>query len=188
MNKSLTVKLKLEYLPRIIPRDGGTFACFYCKVMLTVATCIYDHLNDKRWDNRIENLVLACQSCNNKKPHDYDMQIKAREKLKANEDQSSSNLLSERKLEGEQPMTEIDISTANRQIARRWLTERIAIDGSVLYENALNSITFLCTEATGHGSQQAVRGYLNALTSPAAPFMIVKNDAGKRTIVRRKGN
>jgi len=188
LNKSLTQKQKLEDFPLLIQRDGSKFECFYCKTKLTVDTCIYDHLNDKRWDNRLENLVLACQSCNNKKPGDYDMQINASAKLKANENQSSSNLLSERKLEGEKPMTEIDISTANRQIARRWLTERIAIDSSVLYEDALNSITYLCIEATGHGSQQAVRGYLNALTSPAAPFMIVKNDSGKRTIVRRNQN
>ena len=187
MNKSLTKKQKLEYFPFIIERDDA-FVCFYCNKKLTVSTCIYDHLNDKQWDNRLENLVFACQSCNNKKPKDSDIQIKATEKLRASENQHSSNLLSERKLEEERPMTEIDISTANRQISRRWLTERITTDGSVLYEEALNSITFLCTEATGHGSQQAVRGYLNALTSLAAPFMIVKNDAKKRTIARRSGN
>ena len=82
VTKNLSYHKKLEDLPILIQRDGG-FICWYCKKELK-DQYIYEHLNNNRQDNRIENLVLACQSCNIKKISDFDMQIQAKDKLKEN--------------------------------------------------------------------------------------------------------
>jgi len=65
--KNLSIGLKKEYLPILLKRDNG-FTCFYCGCELKIDSFVYDHLNNNRSDNRLENIVLACVSCNNKKP------------------------------------------------------------------------------------------------------------------------
>ncbi|CUR51804.1 Putative HNH endonuclease [Nitrosotalea devaniterrae] len=188
MSKHLSEKQKMEYLPLLIKRDGG-FKCFYCNYPLGYYSFIYEHLNDNRNDNRLENIVLACGSCNNKKPDNYDMKIKANEKLKKNED---SNFVRERNyVEDKTPndaSTEIKINQSNFQITEQYVTERVATDGSIEYREALDSCVYLCKSRTGHGSQQSVRNYLATLTCAVAPFQIIKDENSTKLIVKRTTN
>lgn len=103
----------MELLPYLIERDGG-LCCFYCKTKLEINRIVYEHLNGNRSDNRPENTVLSCQSCNIKKITSPELQIIAKEKLRLNED---GNFLRERNfVESSDPKntsTEIDINISN---------------------------------------------------------------------------
>ena len=92
MTHNLTDRQKAEWLDIVIERDEG-YSCWYCKKPFSlsqnnfaeysgrISPHLFDHLNNNRQDNRIDNVVLCCESCNNKKPHDSDMQILATDKL-----------------------------------------------------------------------------------------------------------
>jgi len=179
--------MKMELLPFLIERDGGC-CCFYCREKLSITEVIYEHLNGKRFDNRPENIVISCQSCNVKKITNPDLQIEAKEKLKQNED---GNFLSERNfVEDAGPQNasnEININVSNYDITRKYITEVIQTDGSILKSDALNSCVYLCKEKTGHGSQQSVRNYIDTLTSPVGPFMKIRDENNKNLIVKRCG-
>ena len=82
--------------------------------------------------------------------------------------------------------SEIQINVSNFEITRVWLIKYVDIHGFVLFNEALDSISYECIEKTGHGSQQSVRNYINSLTSLAAPFELIKKDDKK--IIRRKQN
>jgi len=185
--KHLTMKLKQEYFPLILERDGG-FKCFYCKMPLKLSKFVYDHLNDNRSDNRVENVVFACYSCNNKKPVDGNMYDNAQEKLRQNEDlgfMREKIFLSDT---NSVPSTEIEINTSNYDITEQYLGEIIQTDGKILYSDALNSCVYLCKKKIGHGSQQSVRNYIATLSSAVGPFMLIKDENGKKIIVKRFGN
>ncbi len=186
MSKNLTPKFRAMFLKIIILRDG-LFGCFYChKEFLSLRDYVFEHLNNNRADNRVDNLVLACSTCNNKKPHDFDMQINATEKLHLNE---ISNYMREIPVDGKQKkeeLSEIQISFRNYEIAKLWLIQEIDSKEHIIFTVALNAISYECREQTGHGSPQSVRGYINTLTSIAAPFEIVKNEDGKKIIRRKK--
>lgn len=185
MSKHLTPKQKADYLDLIIARDAE-FACWYCKKeFLSLSDYLYDHLNNNRQDNRIDNLVLACRTCNNKKPHVIEMCVLALDKLSENE---ISNYMREKNLSktAKKEDTEIQISVENYTLAKLWLIKEIDSRGYVLFSEALDCISYECREKTGHGSQQSVRQYINTLTSKVAPFEIVKNDKGKKIIRRSK--
>ncbi|MGI0027133.1 MAG: HNH endonuclease, partial [Nitrosopumilaceae archaeon] len=92
MIKQLSATKKVEYLPTLFNKQRGK--CLYCKEPFEdFRDAIFDHLNNNRQDNRLENLCLAHQRCNVKKATYLDYQIIANECLKKNEDQ----VLSERK-------------------------------------------------------------------------------------------
>ena len=183
MNKNLSDGLKKKYFPILIERDGG-FSCFYCDIILNYSSFIYEHLNNDRSDNRIENIVLGCQSCNNKKPSDKTMQEKAIQKLKQNEE---SNFMRERKYEdlGE-VSAEIEMNTKNFDIVEEYIIHEVDLRGVLDYTTALNSCTYICKQKTGHGSQQSVRNYISSLTSEEAPFVVVRDENKKKVIVRRQ--
>ena len=42
----------------------AVLSCFWCARALTWKTCVIDHLNERKQDNRVENLVVACNRCN----------------------------------------------------------------------------------------------------------------------------
>jgi len=185
LSKHLTPKQKADYLDLIIARDSE-FACWYCKKeFLSLSDYLYDHLNNNRQDNRIDNLVLACRTCNNKKPHVIEMCVLALDKLSENE---ISNYMREKNLSktAKKEDTEIQISVENYTLAKLWLIKEIDSREYVLFSEALDCISYECREKTGHGSQQSVRQYINTLTSKVAPFEIVKNDKGKKIIRRSK--
>lgn len=182
--KSLTKALKEQYLPLIIARDSG-FKCFYCKQELSINRLVFDHLNNNRKDNRMENLVLAHQKCNIKKISSTDYQIMALEKLKINEEDFS---VCERKnLKNDFDSTsEIGINVGTYEIVETYLNNEITTHGHVLFVDALYSIVYICKERTGHGSEPAVRRHLNTLTASVAPFEIKRNDANEKIVVKRQ--
>jgi len=187
MAKSLTIRLKQKYLPILLARDGGS-KCFYCDGIIGLRNKIFEHLNNNRNDNRIENTVLACQPCNNKKRYSRLMQIKGLKKLNENE---KSNFMRERNLEDEinshEASTEIEINVSNFDITEQYISDIVNCDGYIGYSDALNSCVALCKEKTGHGSQQSVRNYLAALTSTLGCFEITRDENRKKIILRRKG-
>ena len=185
----LTKRMQEFYLPKLLVRDEGFF-CFYDGSDLSKTEFVYEHLDDNRSNNDINNIVLACRKCNNKKPFSPEMKAKARKKKKENE---QSNLLRARereRVEVESPSfkIEFDTSQANFAIAEQFLSETLAVEGEIEFKTALDSIVMLCRKQTGTGSQTAVRRYLDALTSSVGPFMIVQNEDKKRVIVKREGN
>ena len=185
MTKNITSKQKHDWLPRLIAFYGGFF-CFYCKIKLDIHSVIYDHLDNNRRHNVIENISLCCQSCNNKKHHNAEMQVRAMDQLKINE---NSNFEREREIVGEEReiATEIEIGDANFEIVEQYISERVNTDGFVEFSDALNSGAYVCRKKTNHGSKQSVRNYIDLLTSLVGPFQITKNDEKKKIIVRRAG-
>ncbi len=186
--KHLRQKKKLEILPFLIERDGGFF-CFYCMKPLSIETQVYEHLNSNPQDNRPENLVLSCQSCNVKKEKDFDLRILADEKLRENESKlfiQKNKFLEEHNTQ--QASTEIAIGQSNYPITEQYLDEKLAVEGFLEYTKALHSCAFACKKKTGYGSLQCVRNYIDMLTCDEGPFMISKNEQGKKIIVKRRGN
>ena len=187
LNKRLSNKLKTKYLPILLERDGG-FHCWYCKNPLDKTNnWIFEHLDNDTCNNSLENMVLSCQSCNNKKPHDSDLQILAQEKKEQNE--KSNFMWGREKEEANAPTlsVEMDANHRNFDISHQFLSEIVETDGSIEYKDALDSITMRCKKVTGFGSQVSIRRHLDALTSREGNFMIAKNDEKKRIIVKRQG-
>lgn len=182
--RHLTQKQKADWLDIITMRDGK-FACFYCnRDFLSLSDYVYDHLNNIRTDNRVDNVVLCCVTCNNKKPHNIEMQLVAMDKLHQNE---ISNYMRENTSirANRKQSNEIQINVSNFEITKLWLIKYVDLHGFVPFDEALNSISYECREKTGHGSQQSIRNYINTLTSLAAPFELVK-EQGKKIIRRKK--
>ena len=188
MAKHLSQKKKLEILPFLIERDDG-FLCFYCKKPLSIETQVYEHLNSNPQDNRIENIVLSCQSCNVKKEKDFDLRILAGEKLRENESKHFVQKNTFHEVQNTQEVsTEIAINQSNFEITKQYLFEKLAVEDSVEYTKTINSCAYNCKEKTRYGSQQSVRNYIDILTCEEAPLMISKNDEKKKIIVKRRGN
>jgi len=184
----LTKRIQEFYLPKLLVRDEGFF-CFYDGNDLSKTEFVYEHLDDNRSNNDINNIVLACRKCNNKKPFSPEMKAKARKKKKENE---QSNLLraSERaRVEVSSPSfkPELDISQANFETTNQFLSETLSVDQEIEFRVALDSAVMLCRKQTGSGSQTAVKRYLDALTSSEGPFMVVQDDQKKKVITWRDG-
>ncbi len=188
MNKTLSAKLKTKYLPIIIKRDCGR-KCFYCGIDLTYKEHIFEHLDDDRIHNDVPNLVLSCRSCNNRKPLDPGMRLKAIHKLHLNKKwhlTGVSECISERaEVSAPTLSSVIDINQQNFPIVHQYLSEVIQTDGFFEYKEAIPSCAMLCRNKTGTGSQTAVRKYIGELTSRTGPFKIVTNDDKTRIIVKR---
>ena len=188
MAKHLSQKKKLEILPFLIERDGGYF-CFYCEKPLSIETQVYEHLNSKPQDNRPENLVLACQSCNVKKANDFDLMILGEEKLRENELKHFVQKNQFHEVQNtREASTEIDINQSNFEITEQYIRERLVAEESLEYTKTINNCACICRNKTGYGSQQSVRNYIDILTCEEGPFMISRNDEGKKIIVKRCGN
>lgn len=182
----VTSRRKVIYFPILIRRDGG-FKCFYCRKDLSKIFWIYEHLNNNHNDSRIENIVLACQSCNVKKKNDYDMQIMAIEKYRLNQQMNLSCERESAETDGPTQSVEIDISQTNLELVRKYLQEIITTDGSIEVKDAVNSASMHCVNKTNHGSSVAVRRYIDMLCSREGPFMYSKNEDGKRILTNKSG-
>ena len=188
MARNLSFGQKMKYLSLITERDGG-FKCLYCGKPLTYKTAIFEHLNDDRKDNRLDNIALAHQSCNIKKKTDGNFSDIAILKREENEkgifvgEKNLQSIISP--FQAQEISKEISINKVNFDTTEKFIAERIANDGFILYSDALNSSVYLCKKNSGHGSHQSVRNYISSLTSPVAPFEIIKNDDGKKIIVKK---
>ena len=179
----LSAQRRLEALQKLIHRDAGFF-CFYCKKELSLESYVLDHLNCNPNDNRIENKVIACQSCNIKKAFDSELREQAIQKLRENEARTQQNNRIEDQTNAEHD-TEISINEKNYPIVEKYISETITADGFIEYSKALNSCAYVCKKKTGHGAQQTIRNYIDMLTSDEGPFMVVRDENGKKIIVRR---
>jgi hypothetical protein len=164
----------MKYFPLLLQRDGG-FLCFFCALFLKFGSFVYEHLDNDRSHNEIENIVLACQSCNNKKPHDSLMQEKAIEKLQQNKENNFMREKNSAVDENKEVSAEIEINVTNSEITEQYIAESIKTNGFIEYADALNSSVFVCKTKTGHGSQQSIRNYIAYLTSTVGPFQITRN-------------
>jgi len=181
MTKNLSHKKKFLFSKWAKQRDGEI--CIYCIKPLG-SKYVLEHLNDNRDDNRLENYVNAHQACNISKSFNIDYQIIAKEKLQQNE----NALFLPKEDDEPEASTEIKISQNNFDITEQYITEKIAIDQSISWHDALYGSVYQCKRKTGYGSTQCARNYLFVLTSPEASFMRTKNEQGKSIISRRKGN
>jgi len=184
---TLTVSKKQKYFPQIIERDGG-FKCFYCRQALSMKTVSFDHLDDNRTHNNIENLVLCHQKCNIKKITSIDFQIMAKDKIRHNEEEFSVRVKNHHKNTHHDYTSEIGINIGTYDIVEKYLKDETEIDGHASFNDALYSIVYLCKQKIGHGSEPAVRRHLNTLTSSVAPYQIIRNDSNEKIIVRRPEN
>jgi len=187
MYNYLRPKQKQGYLPRLIELQGG-FRCFYCHEELGTddRVWIYEHLDDDRQHNDIENIRIAHQSCNVAKQNNIEYRLMAQKELEI----VSEKCLRERKCEDKEGKegysSEIAIHIQGTNYSKQFITEHITTDGDIDYTDALWAIVNDLNEKYGHGSEQAVRRYLNALCSITGKFMIIRNDKGRRVIVRRE--
>jgi hypothetical protein len=183
MTKSLTPAQRKKFFPELCERDNG-LNCWYCKCKLDLNRVVFDHLNENQQDNRIDNLVLACQSCNVSRFTDGELHERGLEKLEENE----KTMFVREKIDSPEPIIskEIDINQKNTRITETFVSSLIDETGSVLYSEVLDACVFLCQKHSGHGSHQSVRNYLASLTSIVGPFKETRNEQNKRTIVKRK--
>ena len=184
-SRMLTSTLKQKYLPEIISRDN--FRCFYCKSELQGNNYVFEHLNNNRTDNRIENIVLSHQSCNVKKSENIEYRMMAEEKLKQNEEMYLSERNFTDSLTDHHSSSEIGINIKTYDITQQYLLEHITTDGYILFEDALWSIVYLSKEKTDYGSHQAVRSHIKTLTSPVGPYEMKRNENNKKIIVKKEG-
>jgi len=183
MTKSfLTESKKKAWLPRLIEDQGG-FICYQCDDTLKPGHYVFEHLNDRRDDTRYENTGLGCVSCNNKKPYELDMQLKAQELLAKKEEAGLKYL--EDETAHEQTSSEININKALYSFTKQYITEKIVTDVNVSFDDAVSELPYLTQERFGHGSEQSVRRYLKQLTCKASEWQVVKDDKNKKIICKR---
>jgi len=185
MNIQLSGRQKHDYLPDIISNDG--FVCLYDGESLVGRKWIYEHLDDNPTNNVRENIAIACQSCNNKKPHNSTMkQIALRKKEKNEKNNYTRAGASEVSPPSLKP--EIDISQTNFELTFQYLSEIISSDNFIEFKSAVDCCVMSCKKNTGTGSHTAIRRYVDALVSKEGPFMVTQNDKKEKMIVRRNGN
>ncbi len=198
----LTEKQKRNWLPRLKVEYGDK--CFYCKEPFNHKThkhnglrnphfMVFDHLNNKEYDNRIENIVLCHNLCNQRKKNNADWQIIAKDQLKENE---SGVFVREREKQtkNEKPdygeiadhqNIEIESNARFFYITRDYLNEELKNKDKIALSETLDSIAMMCMTELGHGSQTTIRKHVGMLTSKKGSFELV-TIAGTKWIV--KGN
>jgi len=182
----LTYKFKKQYEPIILERDG--YKCFYCHADFnTYLPAELDHLNSKDEDNRVENLVFCCHTCNNKKKFNPEMQVIAQDKMIENE----KAVLVRAGMNAdtgttEQLTTAQAINKTNRRLTEQWIIEHCITEPEIILRDAVNAIVNLCQQNNGTGSQSAVYRYIEELSNPYnGKFTLCSNKQGK-TIIRRR--
>ena len=183
MSKLLTQKEKIRVKDLHIIEDGTK--CVYCTEELDLETCVIAHLDDNTKNNNDWNHGLAHQKCNIEAIENIDYHLKAQERIRQNHSKIYAPRVEDK---NEHVSTEVDINVSNREITKQKLFEW-TIDGQKTeHKDTLDSITYLCQEMTGHGSQKCVREYINAMCSSTGPFMIVKDENKRKMIQRRTEN
>jgi len=183
LGKYLSTKDKIRIKELHIKEDGTL--CVYDETELDLDTCVIAHLDGNTTHNEDWNHGLAHQSCNIDAIENIDYQLKAKDRIRLNHSKIYAPRIEEK---NENVSTEVDINVTNRRLTKQKLFEWTINGQKIEHSKALNSITYLCTELTGHGSQKCVRDYISALCSDEGPFMIVKDENGKKMIQRRTGN
>ena len=187
MARKLTATQKRQLLTYLVERDG--YHCFYCKKgFKSVRDPIREHLNDDETDDREDNLVLAHQSCNILKYTQKDKKYfnMAELKLEDNEKHLYVRESFLKKNSKDEASTEITISKKCFDITEKYVTDNVLANGWVVYKETMDSIVYLCRKKIGYGSEQQIRSHILTLTSPVAPFEIIKDPKTKKKIIKKR--
>jgi len=178
-------------IDKIIHKRGDKFECFYNGCQFSpVNPAEYEHLNSNDTDNRPENIVYSCKVCNNRKKFNFDMQIKAQEKLLVNE---KAVLTRERTLEDSDTKNDLtsqqEISKTNVNITKRFLHEHTMNGESFVLRDGVNAIVNICQDNNCTGSQAAVYRYIEFETNTFnGKYTVCQNEDGKNILRRRTEN
>lgn len=188
LTKHLTDRQKAESLDILIKRDEG-YCCWYCKKPFSLSQSIkaphlFDHLNNNRTDNRIDNVVLCCESCNRRKVDDFDMEFLAKDKLHDNEKRDYMREKFENKTRNRED-SEVRISKTNYQICYLYVIKKVDQFGQIDFKKTVQTVVWRCRQNNNTGSEQSVYKYLAIMCNEEAPYEIVKID-GKKVIRKRK--
>ena len=187
MARKLTAAQKRQLLTYLVERDG--YHCFYCKKgFKSVRDPIIEHLNDDETDDREDNLVLAHQSCNILKYTQKDKKYfnMAELKLEDNEKHLYVRESFLKKNSKDEASTEITISKKCFDITEKYVTDNVLANSWVVYKETMDSIVYLCRKKIGYGSEQQIRSHILTLTSPVAPFEIIKDPKTKKKIIKKR--
>ena len=187
MARKLTATQKRQLLTYLVERDG--YHCFYCKKgFKSVRDPIIEHLNDDKTDDREDNVVLAHQSCNILKYTQKDKKYfnMAELKLEDNEKHLYVRESFLKKNSKDEASTEITISKKCFDITEKYVTDNVLANGWVVYKETMHSIVYLCKKKIGYGSEQQIRSHILTLTSPVAPFEIIKDPKTKKKIIKKR--
>lgn len=197
----LTQKQKRTWLPLLeLFYFGGAHLCFYCanpiREDIKGMGREFDHLNNKEYDNRVENVVPCHAMCNDRKKWDMDYIMIAKEQLKLNEKNGVIKQMGEREKnttthnqEQEEKNTrkeneEIYSNSEFTKITTEYLAENLSIVDRIPYKSSIDSITLKCFNEVGHGSQNTIRRVVDMLASTPGKYEVVR-DGGKRWIQKR---
>ena len=187
MARKLTAAQKRQLLTYLVERDG--YHCFYCKKgFKSVRDPIIEHLNDDETDDREDNVVLAHQSCNILKYTQKDKKYfnMAELKLEDNEKHLYVRESFLKKNSKDEASTEITISKKCFDITEKYVTDNVLANSWVVYKETMHSIVYLCKKKIGYGSEQQIRSHILTLTSPVAPFEIIKDPKTKKKIIKKR--
>lgn len=197
----LSQKQKRNWRPRLIAHYGHI--CYYCETpflmeqhtmngMQNPLAEEHDHLNDKEYDNRIENVVLAHKMCNSKKRFEPKMKERALEQLRTNEAFGIPELYTvdfqENAVEIEDEKNreyneEIYSNSEFAKITIEYLATKFKETDKIPFKSTVDSITYLCFERLGHASQNSIRRALDMFTSEEGTYYKFR-DGGKQWISR----
>ncbi len=190
MARKLTAAQKHKMFKYLVDRDG--YLCFYCKKKFkSVRDPIYEHLNNDETDDREDNLVLAHQRCNVLKSTQKDKKYLDMAELKLIENEKHAGDLYVResflkKNSKDEASTEITISKKCFDITEKYVTDNVLANGWVVYKETMDSIVYLCRKKIGYGSEQQIRSHILTLTSPVAPFEMIKDPITKKKIIKKR--
>lgn len=191
--KYLSDTQKRKIVSLIIQRDGGT-RCLYCKGQTTPQTAILEHLNGDAELSILDNYAFSCQSCNKIKADGYDKRILNMAERKFDYNVNSAFVGEnwpnsyEDEIEEEELLDERHINRLTWKIVREHLNNEIADKGSVLFNDTLDSLVFVCQERIKHGSDSTIRRHLNALTSSRGPYEKSRDESNQIVIVSKIRN
>jgi len=190
----LTTSQKERLLPFLLQRDGVN--CWYCKKPFepldNKLKRTFDHLDNNRTNNDVDNLVLAHWQCNQMKKYHVEYKVMAADKR--NENLDSLNECVPISAKGKEASKEIDINVAQKKLTYEYLHEKLVgnkvrppAESKLEFRDTASSIAYIFWERTGHGSSETVRRYINEFCSSAGPFVLVEENGGL-FIKRRVGN
>jgi len=187
--KKLSTWHKVHYLPIILERDGTD--CFYCEEAFPPLMVqkvkrsrerVFDHLNNDPKDNRAENLCIAHRECNEKKKWRNEWIVKAKRKLRENEQYSQMHAKSHANTDKETG-TEMDSNAIFSEICLNYLGEMLEphgdaapVEAELDYKTTLDLLTAKGFKRCGHASQNTFRRIIDMLTAGEHNFTKMKNE------------
>jgi len=196
--KRLSSFIKKRFNPLIEDRDGVN--CFYCdksfptKKLGILSFSIdknmireFDHLNNDRSDNRLENLVHCHRICNRQKMKNNDWIYKAKAKLRDNERSTDIPIAH---AGGEKEIGfETESNSIFCEVALKTLGEKFQPDGKKDYllkldlKEFVDLVTAKAYKIVGHCSQNTMIRIVNMFLTPEFQY-IKEKDELRRWIIR----